>query len=446
MARVLQRRDVAVTEYPRPAADGAGRQVGELHGVRSQARERRAGELGYRRLLVDRDVAQLGLGVDAARAARRHADGVDAGLGVQVRRALERRRALVAEVPEPARDVARREVAEAHADDPISIGDAAFVFLRVRLIEVVTDRYLVVEQGHVLVQGLLVELLLVERPPELVERELVVRGGGAQADDRRIGALGVEVASAREEVLAPPELHFVVVLGMRIRAYQALHRFHGLIGAAEFVVRPRLLIEDLVSVLVIRVLGQQPVIESDRLEGTRGSCISAHRPRRRGASVAARQDPALRGRAPLEILIGFPQAGAGDRRGRIGPVGLRARECLGGLRVGHFPRPGVARAYPELLLDLQVRETPHRLRSHRGLRCLLEEAPVVVHGLIEALLDLHLLHVRARVTQLRQRPHRLVLVDTRGAAGHESQREHHRNGEATHQRPSPPDWARAARS
>ena len=194
---------------------------------------------------------------------------------------------------------------------------------------------------------------------------------------------------------------------MRIRADQALHGLDGLFGAAELVVRPRLLIEDLVSVLVIRVLGQQPVIESDRLEWTLGIGASAHRVRRRGAGVAARQDPALRGRAPLEILIGFPRAGAGDRRGRIGRAGLRARERLGGLRGGHFPRPGVARAYPELLLELQVRETPHRLRRHRGLRCLLEEAPVVLHGLIEALLDLHLLHVRAHVTQLRQRPRRL---------------------------------------
>src|SRR2546426_8726587 len=36
----------------------------------------------------------------------------------------------------------------------------------------------------------------------------------------------------------------------------------------------------------------------------------------------------------------------------------------------------------------------------------LEEAPVVLHGLLEALLDLHLLHVRAHDTQLRQRPDR----------------------------------------
>src|SRR5215813_7456514 len=53
---------------------------------------------------------------------------------------------------------------------------------------------------------------------ELVESELVELRGGTQADDARIRALSVAVASAREEVLAPPELHFVEVQGMRIRA------------------------------------------------------------------------------------------------------------------------------------------------------------------------------------------------------------------------------------
>src|SRR5207302_8331006 len=103
------------------------------------------------------------------------------------------------------------EVAEAQADDSEGIRDAAIVVLIVRLIEVVTDRYFVIEQGDVLLQGLLVELLLVERPPELVERQLVELGGRAPGGDPGIGALGVAVASAREEVLAPPELHLVEV-------------------------------------------------------------------------------------------------------------------------------------------------------------------------------------------------------------------------------------------
>ena len=76
------------------------------------------------------------------------------------------------------------EVAEAQADDSKGIGDAAVVVLIVRLIEVIADRHLVVEQRHVPLQGLLVEILLVERPPELVEAELIVRRAAAQADDR----------------------------------------------------------------------------------------------------------------------------------------------------------------------------------------------------------------------------------------------------------------------
>src|SRR5262252_7993519 len=171
------------------------------------------------------------------------------------------------------------EVAEAQADHSERIRDTAIVVLIMRLIEVVTDRYLVVEQGHILLQSLLVEFLLVERPSELIESELVELGGGAQADDARIGALGVAVPSAREEVLAPPELHFVEVRGMGIRADQALHCLDGLFGAAELVVRPRHLIEDLIAVLVAGVLGEQPIVESDRLEWTFGICTSGQRVR-----------------------------------------------------------------------------------------------------------------------------------------------------------------------
>ena len=145
---------------------------------------------------------------------------------------------------------------------------------------------------------------------------------------------------------------------MWIRAYQALHGFHGLVGAAELVVRPRHLIEDLVAVLVTGVLGEQPIVESDCLEWRLG----------RQAGISGRWDLALRGRAAFEILIGFPQAADGSRRGRVGPAGLRVREWRSGLRSGHLPRPAVHCAYPELLLELQVRETAHRLRCHRGLR------------------------------------------------------------------------------
>src|SRR5215472_1079489 len=89
------------------------------------------------------------------------------------------------------------EGAEAQADSSESIGDPAFLFLLVLLIEVVARRHLIVEQGHVPAQGFVVEFLLVERPPQLVDSELVVGRLGAKVDDRRICVLGIAVFSAR---------------------------------------------------------------------------------------------------------------------------------------------------------------------------------------------------------------------------------------------------------
>src|SRR5260370_7304680 len=124
---------------------------------------------------------------------------------------------------------------------------------------------------------------------------------------------------------------------MRIRADYTLHGLDGLVGAAELVVRPRHLIEDLVAVLVTGVLGEQPIVESDRLEGTLGICASAYRIRRRGAGVTARQDSGLRCRAPLEILIGFVQWRAGS--GRLGSACPPPPEYLARLPAGQFDRP-----------------------------------------------------------------------------------------------------------
>src|SRR5260370_42524019 len=140
---------------------------------------------------------------------------------------------------------------------------------------------------------------------------------------------------------------------MRIRADYTLHGLDGLVGAAELVVRPRHLIEDLVAVLVTGVFGEQPIVESDRLQWTFGICALAHRLRRGSASITAHQDSGLRGRAPLEILIGFPRTYAGSCRGRIRTAGPRAREYRGGFRSGHFPRLGGARANTVLLPQLQ---------------------------------------------------------------------------------------------
>ena len=236
--------------------------------------------------------------------------------------------------------------------------------------------------------------------------------------------------------------------GIRIFADQLLHGRDGIFGATEFVVRPRLLIEDLVSVLVIRVLGEDSVIESDCLEWPLGICAPEQSIGWRGIGVAARRDRACGGRAPLEILIGFPSGCTGDQRVRIGPIGLLTHNCVGGLRGVHLPRLGVAYSYSVLLLDLQVGEAPHRLGSHRGLRCLFDNLPILGQSLIEAILDRYVLHVWGHFMQVCQRSAR-VLLGTRGAANHECQREHHWNGEeerATHHFSPAPACARAARS
>src|SRR5260370_23382606 len=136
---------------------------------------------------------------------------------------------------------------------------------------------------------------------------------------------------------------------MRIRADYTLHGLDGLVGAAELVVRPRHLIEDLVAVLVTGVLGEQPIVERDRLEWTFGICAGAYRVSRRSAGVAARQDFGLRGRASLEILVGFSQTCASSSRGRIRTAGPPAREYRGGPPSGHFPPLPLALPHPPSL-------------------------------------------------------------------------------------------------
>src|SRR5262249_55638584 len=151
-----------------------------------------------------------------------------------------------------------------------------------------------------------------------------------------------------------------------------LHGFHGFIGATQLVIRSRHLVEDLVTILVTRVLGEQPFIESDRLDGALRSRFSANYLCRRGG-VAACPDPALRSRAPLEFLIGLPTAGSCNRSGLIGSAGRGLRRYLRRLWSGHGPRLAFVCVYAVLLLEFQVRETTDCLRCHRRLRCLIEE-------------------------------------------------------------------------
>src|SRR5206468_7159674 len=114
---------------------------------------------------------------------------------------------------------------------------------------------------------------------------------------------------------------------------------------------------------------------------------------------------------------------------RIGRVCCGVRRCLTGLRSGHLARLEIARVYAELLLELQVRKTPHRFRSHGRLGGLLEKAPVTLHCLIKSLINFYLLHVRMHTVQVGERRPRWLVM--RGAADEESCRKHDGDGMAT---------------
>jgi hypothetical protein len=294
------------------------------------------------------------------------------------------------------------EVREAEADDVERVGDAPLVAFIVLRVEVVADRDLVVEQRDVPMQRLVVHFLLVERPAELVERELVVLGDRAHLDDRLVRALGIAILLAREEVLGAAEMDFVEILRTRIGGDELLHHLHRLDRAPELVVRTRLLVQHLVVVLGRRVLLQQAVVELDRFERTRPCEIV--RGARRELSlqhVLRRRDPLLLIGTLFELLLGADcqdaDAGRGLRR-RSG--GARGRQ-FGSLRGRQLEQ--LARAVqPIFLLDLQVGQAPHRLRRALRLRRFFEEALVAVHCRVEAAFDLHVLQIRRDLAQRAQ--------------------------------------------
>src|SRR5260370_1567661 len=90
------------------------------------------------------------------------------------------------------------EIREAQADDLEGIIDTPLLRLRVRGVEDIAGLDLVVEQRKVAVQGLFVELLLVQRPSQLVEGELVVLRAAAAIGDRRVTALRLTILPLAE--------------------------------------------------------------------------------------------------------------------------------------------------------------------------------------------------------------------------------------------------------
>ena len=293
-------------------------------------------------------------------------------------------------------DAGTAEVREADADDSIRVRDPPlFVFVG-RVVEVVPGRDLVVEERDELVERLFVEILLVVGPAELVQGELVVLGASSRLGDRRVALLGLEPLLPGEEVLRPPELNLVDVLGVGVVGDQPLHDRDGLVDAPDLVECARLLVKHRVVVRVVRIVGQDLVVELDGID----------RPRQRrlpsagqieGSAPVLRPEPGRSGGASFEVRVGL---GARRRSRAAGPFG-RDRFGRGGLRRRKLRLLATEKAV--LLLQLEIREAAHRLRRECGLRRFLEELLVPDHRLVEAVLDAHLGHVGLHAAQLRER-------------------------------------------
>jgi hypothetical protein len=113
----------------------------------------------------------------------------------------------------------------------------------------------------------------------------------------------------------------------------------------------------------------------------------------------------------------------------------------GALRRLHLDNPAVA-ADPELLLDLQVGEPAHGLRSQLRLRRLVEEPPVALHGLLEAFGHGHLRRVGLDGVQFSKR----ALLRGRGAARRQRSRNRECNCASAPHFPAPAGCDARARS
>src|SRR6202021_1652736 len=155
---------------------------------------------------------------------------------------------------------------EAQADDLEGILDAPLLGLGMLRIEVIAALDLVVEECEEAGQSLLVELLLVQRPSQLVERELVVPRAAPAVGNCRVRSLRLTIFLCDEKALRAPELHLVREARARIFTDQLLHDSQGLLALPQLVVGARLLVEHLVTERVLRILREQLVVQLDRLE------------------------------------------------------------------------------------------------------------------------------------------------------------------------------------
>ena len=139
----------------------------------------------------------------------------------------------------------------------------------------------------------------------------------------------------------------------------------------------------------------------DGFERARGGAYAGDRHVERGD----RLELELAGRPTLEVLVGLVRCRnrIGDRRCRTGADPARR---FAGIRRGHLG-PAAARrgaaGDAELLLELQVREPPHRFGRHRTRGRLVEVAPIALHREIQRIRDLDLGDIGLDGAQLRER-------------------------------------------
>ena len=192
------------------------------------------------------------------------------------------------------------EVRETQAHHLQRIVDPLRLFLFVLRVEVVAGRDFVVEQREVLVQRLFVELLLVQRPAELVERQFVERRRAAHRDHGFVGRFCVRVLAPHEEVLAAAEIHFVDVFRLRVLGDQPVDDVLRVVGRAELVVSARHLVQHLVVALVPRVVVEDLLVRLDRLQRPAQIDVGAFRQLRLievvGAAMETARSRALRKR------------------------------------------------------------------------------------------------------------------------------------------------------
>ena len=197
------------------------------------------------------------------------------------------------------------EIGETQTDHPIGVCNSLRVRLVFGLVEVVSDRCLVVEEGDVVEYRLVEKHLFVEGPAKLVERELVVSGARTMSHDRGVGLLRIEHLLPCKEVLSAPELKLIDVSRLWVLGNEQGRDFNRLVDFPEFLVGTCLLIENLIVMRIVRIGRKNLVVEFDRFE--RSGRIGRHVRGKFEVERFARERIDDLARNPFfEVAFGFP--------------------------------------------------------------------------------------------------------------------------------------------